>query len=101
MSAVVTIVTGRISPDRDHEVADPYREALKDGPPPDLEETLLLQGDVGQLTILSVWPRREDLDAMLVSGEEPFARRLIRAAGGTPEATIYEVLVRSTRSGTG
>ncbi len=96
MSAVVTIVTGRISADRVHEVADPYREALKDGLPPDLEETFLLQGDGGQLAILSVWHRREDLDAMLASGEEPFARRLVRAAGGMPEVSIYEVLVRST-----
>ncbi len=96
MSAIVTIVTGRISADRVHEVADPYREALKDGPPPDLEQTFLLQGDGGQLAILSVWHRREDLDAMLASGEEPFARRLIRAAGGTPEVSVYDVLVRST-----
>jgi hypothetical protein len=28
-----------------------------------------------------VWQRRADLDAMLASGEEPFARRLIRSAG--------------------
>ena len=100
MASIVTMVTGRIAPERIQEVADPYREALQGGPPPDLEETFLLQGDAGQLAILSVWHRREDLEAMLASGEEPFARRLIPAAGGTPEVTIYEVLVRSTRSGT-
>jgi hypothetical protein len=97
MAEVVTIVSGLIQPDRLHEVADPYREALKDGPPPDLEETFLLQGDTGQLAILSVWHRRADLDAMLASGEEPFARRLIRSAGGTPEVVIYEVVTRASR----
>ncbi|MGH2450089.1 MAG: hypothetical protein ACRDGE_02225 [Candidatus Limnocylindria bacterium] len=94
MAEVVTIVRGLIQPDRVHEVADPYAEALKDGPPPDLEETFLLKGN-GQLAILSVWHRRADLDAMLASGEEPFARRLIRAAGGTPEVLIYEVVARA------
>jgi len=33
---------------------------------------------------------------MLASGEEPFARRLIRAAGGSPEVAIYEVVHRAT-----
>jgi len=95
MGAVVTMVRGQVPPERVHEVADPYREALKDGPPPDLEQTFLLQGDDGKLAIMSVWHRREDLEAMLASGEEPFARRLIRSAGGTPEVAIYDVLVRS------
>ena len=41
MAEVVTLVTGLVEPDRAHELIDPYREALKDGPPPDLEETFL------------------------------------------------------------
>lgn len=44
MAEVVTIVRGLIQPDRVHEVADPYAEALKDGPPPDLEETSCSRG---------------------------------------------------------
>ncbi len=32
---------------------------------------------------------------MLASGDEPFARRLIRSAGGTPEVTIYDVVVHA------
>lgn len=95
MAEVITMVTGQIAPDRVHEVMDPYRQALAGGPPPDLEETFLLQEDGGQLAILSVWHRRADLDAMLASGEEPFARRLIRGAGGTPEVRILEILARS------
>ena len=101
MAETVTIVTGLIQPDRVREVADPYEEALRDGPPPDLEETFLLKGDAGQLAILSVWHRRADLDAMLASGEEPFARRLIRQAGGTPEVVIYEISHRAKMSAAG
>lgn len=68
--------------------------------PPDRDETFLLTGDAGQVTTLSVWRRRADLDAMRASGEEPFARRLIRSAGATPEVSIYEIVIRAT-SGTG
>lgn len=50
------------------------------------------------MAILSVWHRRADLDAMLASGEEPFARRLIHSAGGTPQVAIYEIVVRATSS---
>jgi hypothetical protein len=96
MSKVVTLVTGLIGADRAHEVIDPYREALKSGPPAEIEETFLLKGDGDQIAILSVWHRRADLDAMLASGQEPFARRLIREAGGIPEVAIYEVVVRAT-----
>lgn len=95
MGAVITMVRGKVLPERVSEVADPYREALKEGPPPDLEQTFLLQDADGQLAIMSVWHRREDLEAMLASGDEPFARRLIRSAGGTPEVAIYDVLVRA------
>ena len=97
MAEVVTLVTGIIAPERVAEVDGPYREGLRDGPPPDLEETFLLQGADGQMAILSVWHRRADLNAMLASGEEPFARRLIREAGGTPQVAVYEIAYRATR----
>lgn len=45
MAEVVTFVTGHIQTDRVGEIVSPYREALKNGPPPDLEETFLLTGD--------------------------------------------------------
>lgn len=73
MAEAVTMVSGRIPAGRADEVTARYREALKEGPPPDLEETFLLRGDAGDMAILSVWHRRADLDAMLASGEEPVA----------------------------
>jgi hypothetical protein len=44
MAKVVTLVTGLIQPDCVAEITDPYRNALKNGPPPDLEDTFLLEG---------------------------------------------------------
>lgn len=88
------------SPERVEEVADPYGERLKHGPPPELEETFLLKGDTGQLAILSVSNRRADRDAMLASGEEPFARRLIRRPCGYPEVMIHEIVARAKKTRT-
>src|SRR5687768_7739789 len=92
MAEVVTMVSGVIDPGRVDEVLEAYRDALRDGPPPDIGETFLLQEDGHRLSVLSVWHRRAGLEAMLASGEEPFARRLIRGAGGTPEVRILEIL---------
>ncbi len=99
MAEVVTLVTGYVEPDRVAEVAETYRKALQSGTPPDLEETFLLGASDGRVGVLSVWYRRADLDAMLASGEDPFARRLIQNAGGTPEVAIYDIVVRATGAG--
>jgi hypothetical protein len=95
MGSVITVVTGQVSPARVQEVVESYREAVGEGLPPGLETTFLVEADPGSLAIISVWHRREDLDAMLATGEEPLARRLIRTAGGTPALTIYGVLARA------
>jgi len=42
LAEVVRLVTGLVEPDRTHDVVD--REALRDGPPQDLEQTFLLKG---------------------------------------------------------
>jgi len=95
MAEVVTLVTGSVAPERFEEVARPYREGVRSGPPPTIEETFLLRADDGGIAILSVWHRRSDLDAMLATGEEPFARRLIREAGGSPVARFFEIVERA------
>lgn len=96
MAEVVTLVTGQIPPGRTEELAKAYQALVQDGLPPTLDETFLLRADSGQMAILSVWRRRADLDAMLATGDEPPARRLIREAGGTPEATFYGIVHRAT-----
>jgi hypothetical protein len=95
MAELLTLVRGVIPAERSQEVRDRYREALENGPPPAIEETFLLETDTGEMAIASLWRSRQDLDAMVASGEEPFARRLIRGAGGTPEVSIYSILERA------
>lgn len=94
MGAVVTWVTGRVAAERQEEVSGPYAERIADGPPPGIDQTMLIQ-DADEMSIVTVWTRREDLDAMIASGEEPFARRLIRQAGGTPSVRIFDVIART------
>jgi hypothetical protein len=89
--AVLSLVTARIAPERHSEVIDPYRAAIEAGLPPGIRQTFLLVGDDGALAIATVWESREALDAMRSSGEEPFARRLLREAGGDPEASFFDV----------
>ena len=91
----LTFVSARIPPERREEVVRPYSEGVADGLPPSLRQTFLLLGEDDTVAIASVWHRREDLDALLASGEEPFARRLLREAGGEPEARFYEILVEA------
>ena len=52
----------------------------------------------GTVAIVSVWRDRADLDAMLKSGEEPFARRLIREADAEPRAEFFDIRASSTRA---
>lgn len=93
MGTAVTWVRGPVAPDRQAEVIERYRAAIAGGLPPDIDQTMLLrEGD--ELNIVTVWPRREDLDAYLATGEEPFARRLIREAGGDPIVRIFELIAR-------
>lgn len=80
MAEVVTLVRGIVEPGREHEVIGPYREALKDGPPPDLEETFLLKGDGSELAILSVWHRRSTLTPCSPPARSP--SRVVSSAGG-------------------
>jgi hypothetical protein len=91
VAETVTFVTGRVKPDRQAAVVSQYEEGTAQGLPPAVEETLLLRDD-DQLAIITLWATRQELEAMLASGEEPFARRLIRTAGGAPEVHIFDII---------
>lgn len=91
MPEVVTLVTGVVSEERLDDLAEEYRAGVAAGLPPAIQETFLVEADGGRVGILTIWRRRSELEAMLATGEEPFARRLIRTAGGTPEVTLYRV----------
>jgi hypothetical protein len=67
--------------------------------PPVIRETFLLAADDGTVAIATVWTSREALDAVRLGPEEPFARRVLREAGGDPEARFFEIVAEAA-SGT-
>lgn len=91
MDPVVTVVSGRVPAERQESVANRYREELARGLPPGIVQTMLYRAD-DELSILTVWRTREDLEAMIAVGDEPFARRLIREAGGAPVVRVLDLL---------
>lgn len=95
--SVLSLVAARIAAERRAEVVEPFRRALENGPPPGIRETFLLVGEDDELAIATLWESREALDAMRASGEEPFARRLLREAGGEPTVRFFDVEVDGRR----
>jgi hypothetical protein len=94
MSAVITIVSGDVAADRRAALGEAYHAATSGGLPPAIERTYLA-ADAESVSVITVWRSRQDLDAMLASGEEPLARRLIREAGATPSVRILELMARA------
>jgi hypothetical protein len=94
--AVMSLVTARIAPERREEVERGYAEAVSGGLPDSIRQSFLMAGDADTMAIASVWHSRQGLEAMLATGEEPTARRLLREAGGVPEVTFFDVLVEAS-----
>jgi heme-degrading monooxygenase HmoA len=92
---VLSLVSATIAPERHDDVIAPYSQEVARGLPPGIRETYLLVGDGGELAIATVWNSREELDAMRASGEEPFARRVLREAGGEPTVRFFDVSVEA------
>jgi hypothetical protein len=100
MGMALSSVGGEIAPERVDEVLQPYRNALAEGPPSDLSATYLLCEGHGTVAIMSVWHIGSTSRRLLESGEEPFARRLIREAGGELRAEFFDraSLIRAAAS---
>lgn len=96
MASVVTMVSARITPDRVPDLTGAFSQALRAGLPGQRRQTSLLHGDDDLWRIVTVWRSREDLDAYLASGAEPFAPRLLREAGGSPEVDVFELILDSS-----
>lgn len=93
--AAVSIVSATIPAERRDEVVGPFREMVGRGLPPEIRETFLVEGDDGSMAILTVWESRAALDSVRGGGEEPFARRVLREAGGQPEARFFDVVAEA------
>jgi hypothetical protein len=97
--SVLSLVTARISPERRHEVIGPYEQMVGAGLPDAIRETFLLVDlDDDQMAIATIWRSREDLETVRASSEEPFARRVLREAGGEPLAQFFEIVAEAPRS---
>jgi hypothetical protein len=96
MTQVLSLVRGSVDPAAVEQIRTRYRAGVSGGRPPGLEATWLLRGADGTVAIATLWQDRSALDAMVATGEEPLARRLIRTAGGQPTAEFFDVLESST-----
>jgi len=94
MTGVMTVVSAQIAPERTDEVTEPFRQAVRNGMP-ERHHATLLRGEGDIWWIVSTWRSRADLDAYLTSVDEPFARRLLRQAGGEPVVRILDVVIDS------
>lgn len=96
MARVLSLVRGTVEPGAVEQIRTRYRAGVSGARPPGLEATWLLRAADGAVAIATLWQDRSALDAMVATGEEPFARRLIREAGGEPTAEFFDVLESST-----
>lgn len=93
MGAVITVVSATLDEARIDGVVEAYESGLSGEKPAAILATYLArESDV--VSVVTVWRDRAALDAMIASGE-PFARRLLREAGGEPEAHFLDVLAAS------
>jgi hypothetical protein len=93
--AVMSFVGARIATGRQKEVRRAYSEMVGRGLPPAIRETYLLAAEDGTMAIVTVWRSQEDLDTVRSSPEEPFARRVLREAGGDPRAEFFDVVAEA------
>jgi hypothetical protein len=93
--AALSVVSAEIAAERQADVVDRYRAMTESNLPPAIRETFLLVGDDGTVAIVTVWNTREDLDAVRGGPEEPFARRVLREAGGDPKAQFFDVVAEA------
>jgi hypothetical protein len=77
-------------------VRRPYSAMVARGLPAGIRATSLLVGDGGTMAIASVWHSREALDEVQSAPDEPFPRRVLREAGGNPEARFFDVAVEAS-----
>lgn len=99
MAEVISLVRGHVDEAGAQHIVDGLRAAIEEGLPPFIEETFVMRSGEDEVAIMTLWRSQADLDAMIATGEEPLARRLIREAGGTPEASFHRVVVHGRSGG--
>jgi heme-degrading monooxygenase HmoA len=92
---VLSFVSAKVSPDRQGDVTREYSDAVGGELTHGVRQTFLLVGDDHTMAIATVWNSREDLDAYIASVDEPFARRVLREAGGEPDVRFFDIQVEA------
>jgi len=90
--AVMSFVGAKIAFERHEDVRRAYTEMVGRGLPSAIRETFLLRAEDGTMAIATVWRSQEDLGVVHSWPEEPFARRVLREAGGSPRAEFFDVV---------
>ena len=96
---VMSFVSATIAAERRDDVTGPYSDMVAKDLPDAIRQTFLLAGDDGTMAIATVWNSREELEAMRASGDEPFARRVLREAGGEPQAVFFDIAAEAPPRG--
>jgi hypothetical protein len=89
--SALSLVSAVIAPERHAEIIEAYHGIVEADLPPVIRETVLLVSDDGTVAIATVWTSREALEAVRHGPEEPFARRVLREAGGDPTAQFFDI----------
>jgi hypothetical protein len=63
-----------------------------------IRATFLLVAEDRTVAIATLWNSREALDAVRLGPEGPFARRVLREAGGDPKAQSLDVAAEAASS---
>jgi hypothetical protein len=88
----LSLVSAVIAPERQAEITETYERMVESDLPPTIRETFLLVSDDGTVAIATIWNSREALEAVRRGPDEPFARRVLREAGGDPKAVFFDVV---------
>jgi hypothetical protein len=95
---VLSLVSAEIAPERQADVEGAYRSMVERSLPSEIRETFLLVAEDGTVAIATVWQSREALDAVRAGPEEPFARRVLREAGGDPKGQFFDIAAEAKQS---
>ncbi len=90
---VVTLVHGKVPPDKKQQFEAAYRSSKGTTIPKGLETSMLLRGsdEPDAYTILTIWSSREALQAMR-STERPRAVVLFEEVGVTPKVEVRDAV---------
>jgi len=95
---VMTVLEGRVPPEKVGVLRESYRTMGIAKLPPHLDESFLVQdAETPEVwRIMTVWKRKEDLEAYRQSGETPTGVLIFRKAGAEPTLRVFDIAEHGT-----